>query len=304
MIVLLWLFALGSAAKAIGSPQNKQLLPVATIQYIKGFMPILSIADCIGSKQGLDGGPGTAPSTNGPGQAGSSNPPWTCSECSKYPSMQLVNIWNGRKLYDATAFLAVDNSSKRIYLSFRGTNDIQDVLADLSVSLVKAPEFGDDVRIHRGFYNAYRDSYKQISSGLLATVRAHPNYMVVVAGHSLGGALAAIYALKLITSRALQPSNMLVVTAGQPTVGNKGFAQVSTDKITNMYRLTRKEDIIPRIPFWLGYTQMGHEIYLDDYASNQVYTCSGIENPACSWGDPFRFVPGAHLDYFEKLGCS
>lgn len=283
-------------AQAVGQPQSKQLLDAATIQEIKSYMPLLSIADCIGATGGL-----VVPS---PSTSTKSTTPsaWSCTQCSTYPSMKLENIWNGRRIYDATAFLGVDDSQKKIYLMFRGSVDIQDVLADISVSMLPAPDFGGSgAKVHAGFYAAYRQSKNIIMPQVLSAFKSNPDYTLVVGGHSLGGALAALYALAL--SKSVPASNLSTVTAGQPTVGNMAFAQYATNQLKNMYRCARKGDYIAKLPFWNGYTQMGHEIYLEDYTKNLVYSCSGIENPACSWGDPLQYISGRHLDYFETLGC-
>jgi triacylglycerol lipase len=65
---------------------------------------------------------------------------------------------------------------------FRGTDDVSSVLADIDISMVDVPGLG---RLHAGFYAAV--------ATILPACQALPR-PTAIAGHSLGAAMAAIYA--------------------------------------------------------------------------------------------------------------
>jgi triacylglycerol lipase len=80
------------------------------------------------------------------------------------------------------------------------------------------------------------------------------------AGHSLGGAMAAVCAVRCKISPI--PSNpQAIFSYGAPRVGNRAYTSFLKVK---HYRWVNNNDIVARIPpRWLGYRHMGQEIYLN-----------------------------------------
>ncbi len=81
------------------------------------------------------------------------------------------------------------------------------------------------------------------------------NMTVRVTGHSLGGSIATIFALKL----AMMGYNVELVTFGSPRVGNEFFSEI-TDKALDgrIARFVNPGDFIPTVPFpWMGYKHVG-----------------------------------------------
>jgi triacylglycerol lipase len=63
-------------------------------------------------------------------------------------------------------------------------------------------------------------------------------------GHSLGGALANLYAIDLV--KAGYEVNMY--NFGQPRVGNKAYAAYASGLLKEQYRHTNYKDIVPHVP--------------------------------------------------------
>src|SRR5207249_44832 len=84
-----------------------------------------------------------------------------------------------------------------------------------------------------------------------------------IAGHSLGGALAAITAHRLVTE--LDAPVTAVYTFGMPRPGSPAFAG-AYDQRRGMctYRLVQGEDIVPTVaPSFLGFHHLGRYLHCD-----------------------------------------
>ncbi|MEI8213235.1 MAG: lipase family protein [Planctomycetota bacterium] len=135
----------------------------------------------------------------------------------------------------------------------RGTEPFtwEDLRADASAWTI-AHEVG---RVHRGFHQHVDLLWPDIEQALKENQRP-----VWFGGHSLGGAMAAVCAVRCKLSPI--PSNpQAIFTFGAPRVGNRAYASFLRIK---HFRWVNNNDIVPRIPpRWMGYHHMGREIYLN-----------------------------------------
>ncbi len=135
----------------------------------------------------------------------------------------------------------------------RGTEPTKwdDISADAKAWTI-ACEIG---RVHSGFHAHVDLLWPDIENHLRENQRP-----VWFAGHSLGGAMAAVCAVRCKLSPI--PSNpQAIFSFGAPRVGNRKYA--SFLKIRH-YRWINNNDIVPRTPpRLLGYHHMGREIYLN-----------------------------------------
>jgi len=74
------------------------------------------------------------------------------------------------------------------------------------------------------------------------------NYQVIFTGHSLGGAIATISSFYYIKNYKFEAENILI-TFGQPKVGNEYFAKELTSNLRQIYRIARPRDIATLFPF-------------------------------------------------------
>lgn len=166
-------------------------------------------------------------------------------------------------------------SKKSMYIiTFRGSSNNKDwklnlkygkIPYDKSIKITpNEPLPKDTPLIHRGF-NEYADIALQIkdSANTLITdiVLNDTNADVLVTGHSLGGAVATLYASRLL-DMGLDPERLKVITFGSPAVGNKEYVEKFQAKM-NLTRIVTNQDLIPSAFKTIGgYTQFGKLIKL------------------------------------------
>jgi hypothetical protein len=183
-----------------------------------------------------------------------------------------------------------------------------------------------------GFYTSWRHTRKEILPYIEKAMHDHPDYSLTLVGHSLGGAVATLASLELL-SRGYSPT---VTTFGEPRLGNQAFVDYvdmrfnlsSSGSISSnpshhrMRRITHISDPVPLLPLeeW-GYVPHGGEIFISKSdlppEALDIYHCDGPKDLACSsgplgdwekfpWGLPARFkmwqLLFAHRDYFWRLG--
>jgi pimeloyl-ACP methyl ester carboxylesterase len=263
-------------------------------------------------------------------------------------SLTFFKAWNTGPLFsDSCGFIALSHppSPARLIVAFRGTYSIANTIADLSTvpqEYVPYPGDGEqdghrgaeckNCSIHMGFYTSWQNTRNEILPYVESTMRAHPDYSLTLVGHSLGGAVAGLAGLELL-SRGYSPT---VTTFGEPRVGNQGMADYIDERFNlsrrmafgvhrkhqSFRRVTHMSDPVPLLPLeeW-GYEPHGGEIFIfkSDLPPNttDIYHCSGTRDDACSagaqgdwerfpWGLPTRFkmwqLLFAHRDYFWRLG--
>lgn len=119
-------------------------------------------------------------------------------------------------------------------LAFRGTDNIANWLTD--ASLVQVEDSAYPGKVHRGFAAALEQMWPGIRERLVA------GRGVWVTGHSLGGALASLAAVRLLAEGFTVPA---VYTFGSPRVGDvdfySGYSAVG-------YRVVNNDDIVPHVP--------------------------------------------------------
>jgi triacylglycerol lipase len=151
-----------------------------------------------------------------------------------------------------------------LLVAFRGTADLRDWLTDLDCELIRAGDF----RVHRGFHQAVRAVEPALDDSL---AQARPTRLWVT-GHSLGGALAKLWALRA-AGRGHAVAG--VYTFGQPRVGDAAFAAHYNSLLQDRsFRIVHADDVVPRLPWVLGrYRHAGHEVFFPSGASAPVLDC-------------------------------
>ncbi|KAG8622975.1 hypothetical protein KVT40_007951 [Elsinoe batatas] len=209
--------------------------------------------------------------------------PFTClSRCSGFPTFELITTWNtGPLLSDSCGYLALSHApaEKRIIVAFRGTYSLANTVLDLAtVKQEYVPYPGsddavdqkcDDCTAHMGFMRAWELTRDIVMPHIIALRASHPDYELVLVGHSLGGAVAAFAGLDL-ENRGWKPT---VTTFGEPRIGNDklaayfgrhfGLNGAQGDTGSRYRRVTHIDDPVPLLPLseW-GYAPHAGEIFI------------------------------------------
>ncbi|PWW72019.1 alpha/beta-hydrolase [Tuber magnatum] len=245
--------------------------------------------------------------------------PFQClSYCKDFPTFELKQTWNtGVTLQDSCGYVALSHppALPRIIVAFRGTYSVANAIADLSLTkqeYVPYPSRGrqekcEGCRVHSGFYESWSQSETIIGDIVDELVREYPDYKLTLAGHSLGGAVAALAGLDF-KGRGYSPT---VTTFGEPKVGNIALARFFNKKFTadTYRRVTHIHDPVPLVPLtqW-NYSQHAYEYYISapqlPYAREDIHLCEGSEDANCIAGGSSNTLQlfWAHRDYFHRMG--
>ncbi|KAL3430826.1 Alpha/Beta hydrolase protein [Aspergillus tetrazonus] len=236
--------------------------------------------------------------------------PFQClSHCGELKGFELINTWHtGPFLSDSCGYIALSHppSPKRIIVAFRGTYSIPNAIVDLSMYPQEYIPFSpgndtdgdapkcEDCWVHLGFMNAWRLTRTTILDTISAARDQYPDYALILVGHSLGGAVAALAG----TEMQLRGWEPVVTTFGEPRVGNKAFVdyldtvfrlESGNEREWKFRRVTHVNDPVPLIPLteW-GYEMHGGEIYIDrvelPFSVDDVRYCQGGSDPNCISG--------------------
>ncbi|KAJ5477237.1 Lipase A [Penicillium diatomitis] len=272
--------------------------------------------------------------------------PFQClSHCAEFPNLELIETWNtGILLSDSCGYVALSHSPgpKRIVVAFRGTYSITNTIIDLSAypqsyipyngqeddhnqdenlntghkdhtdghdstpTTIPQSLRCDNCTVHAGFMKSWLHTRPIILPIVFGALQTHPDYEIVLVGHSLGGAVATLAGLEM----RLKGWDPLVTTFGAPMVGNAQFARFldATFQIGNysdngndndvgdvnveksrIRRVTHVDDPVPLLPLqeW-GYAPHAAEIYIAKSglppSVEDVRICKGDEDRRCIAG--------------------
>jgi len=204
--------------------------------------------------------------------------------------------------HDTNGYVGYTSSQQTIYVSFRGSESIQNWVDNLDAVLTDYPLCGN-CEVHRGFYEAEQASIANVVSQVRALKSQFPSYSVIVTGHSLGAALATLTALDLVNQGV---SSVRLFNFGSPRVGNDEFVAYVDSKLGDRNRVTHHKDMVVHTPMHERFTHISGESYQADDAI-KLNTCSGYEDKDCSYQWHITNIDD-HLFYLGVVmgegGCS
>jgi len=162
-------------------------------------------------------------------------------------------------------------NKKSIIISFRGTSEFNDVLADIRTIQTNFPLGG---KVHKGFFEAYK-SIKSGDDGLKTFIeeltKDQEKRAIWITGHSFGGALAGLFFTDFENATGLY-------TFGAPRIGDKEFLQLTSGR--PMWRVENNQDIVITLPKSFGslnYGNLGYLIFFGEFGelydlTDSIYT--------------------------------
>lgn len=156
------------------------------------------------------------------------------------------------KATGSQAFAAYRQSDKTALVAFRGTqaDKFKDILGDIKFALTP---WTDATQAHSGFAERARALLPAVQAWLEREAADRRN--LLLAGHSLGAAIATLAATKL------QPARL--ITIGSPQVGDKAFAESLRD--ADCLRIVNCRDVVTRLPLPVDspwYAHAGRLLYV------------------------------------------
>jgi hypothetical protein len=183
-------------------------------------------------------------------------------------------------LIASTAYLVQSRCGRIVILCYRGTeptnltNWLGDAEVGSAASTLALADGATRVRVHAGFHRNVRATFADVTRALVAAAEgrslANPDERVdhalealYVTGHSLGGAMALLFALMISGSsrhQVLASRLRAVYTFGQPMALDAPPGLLPTLE-ARVFRHVLPRDPVPALPpaAWGGFTHIGRE---------------------------------------------
>ena len=177
----------------------------------------------------------------------------------------------------STAFLVQSRCGRVVVLCYRGTEatNLGNWLGDVDVDEEKLALGGAPLHVHAGFYRNVRATQWTVVEELTHALRGrslidpsrpvdHPLEALYVTGHSLGGAMALLFALSVSGTPehdAIAARLRAVYTFGQPMAVAEPVPDLAREVGGTLYRHVLPRDVIPALPpaQWGSFAHVGHE---------------------------------------------
>lgn len=188
--------------------------------------------------------------------------------------------------------------SKTIYLAYQGSKDVMDWMINAQFCFRQMS--GGVGRIHSGFdYANVNYNHEHILTIQNRINRFQPHH-IVFTGHSQGGAMAQLGAIKL--SQVLG-EKITVCTTGSPCIGDDRFATWAESQI-NHIRIQNDFDIITNINRWQGRHAVETLVHLqgeDRLVTTKDKSLPSTGGLAFPWLRPSAVKAHSPFEYERKL---
>ncbi|KAL9596309.1 MAG: hypothetical protein Q9179_004661 [Wetmoreana sp. 5 TL-2023] len=231
----------------------------------------------------------------------------TCAvgNCPLVQNDDVVSVYDSL-VTDVTGYVAVDNSRSLTVLAFRGSRSVRNFVADANFPATQT-DICPSCTAHAGFWNSWVEARPGVLAALKTAAASHPNNRVIVAGHSLGGAIADFAAADIRKSGVTAD----LYTYGAPRIAGAELSNFITNQNKGgNYRVTHKNDPVPRLPpLPLGFVHISPEYYISTPnnvvpTANDITKYTGSVNLLGNSGNnPLEIDLNAHGWYFGAVGA-
>lgn len=115
------------------------------------------------------------------------------------------------------------------------------------------------VFVHDGFYKVFESIAEDVLYQVHKLRAKYSTAHVIITGHSLGGAVAALCSFYFSTIKEIPVHELY--TFGEPRVGDSKFTVMIKEAIPHIYRVTHYRDVVPHLPQeWLGFEHVAQEV--------------------------------------------
>ena len=202
---------------------------------------------------------------------------WTCPSCTS--DNILVQVIENR---GSQSIIGVNKPTNAIFVAFRGSENFQNWINNMKISKTMPYSSYPDVAVEKGFYESYTYISSEIQECVLKLSANYNTNNVMITGHSLGGALAYLYAFDVMINL---PKTLIidsVITFGSPRVGNNLFVNLYNSYVIPSFRITHYYDIVPHVPEeLLGFQHVSEEVWYNEQ-NTEYKICADTESASCS----------------------
>jgi predicted lipase len=213
---------------------------------------------------------------------------------------EMKDIWNNstqeifRNVQDPPRFYSANGcqahswiQSGIFHLAIRGTEELNDVFADLNVRRTTLFDDDSSILVHTGFLNYFNSIKDHIEADIKASLNHF--HTIQVTGHSLGGAIATIasaYFGKMINMPESQKDEgqtnfktkdktkkrIVCYTIGSPRVGNTNFVNWFHTHVDESMRIANDDDPITLFPISCLYTHVSEALCVTDKCVKEIHS--------------------------------
>ncbi|KAJ1913429.1 hypothetical protein H4219_005222 [Mycoemilia scoparia] len=173
---------------------------------------------------------------------------WSCDNC-KLPVLNNTVVHATWDVFipPAQGFVATNDARKEIIIAAKGTKELFQFIMDTEMLMLTIFDkvFGSAGKAHLGFGRGFVSSKAHIYEVLPKLIHDHPDYSIVVTGHSLGGAMSSLAIRELYTLYPDIRDRLKLYTYGEPRVGDLAFADDFNSMKIPAYRIVNDADIVP-----------------------------------------------------------
>jgi predicted lipase len=213
---------------------------------------------------------------------------WSCPSCQYHPNFQLKGIYNNGSFH-GQCFTGYDPTRDQVVVSFRGSADLANWIADFDFLMMPYPESACvGCEVHTGFFQVYLELAADVLRDVRELLQSHPSAAVLVTGHSLGAAVSMHAGVDIARKVAGASDKTYVYNFGEPRLGNPAFAAWSAGILPagKQYRLTHASDPVPHLPpMDFGFLHAMHELWYNNNGNTTFKHCNDSrtsEDPHCS----------------------
>ena len=161
------------------------------------------------------------------------------NKCEKIPTLKEGSV------DDCEVYTVIYDNT--LLIIFRGTESISDVISDINI--IKDPLIiKNSTRtpmVHRGFLKQLESVNKHLENSIFEYIKTNPSGSIITCGHSLGGGIASIAALRY-TDKFEIPT--YCITFGSPRAGDTYFCEKFNENILLSIRVVDEDDPVSLIP--------------------------------------------------------
>ncbi|KAL3898881.1 MAG: hypothetical protein SGCHY_002432 [Lobulomycetales sp.] len=189
------------------------------------------------------------------------------------------------------AYATYNQGMNTIVVAFKGSSNAMNALQDLAswptdCEIRRNP----DIKVHFGIQAVYLSMRSSLREAFEQITARHQGAKIAITGHSLGGALASLFALEVAENYPNLVESTFLYTYGAPRIGNGLYAdQIVQAFGDRVFRVTHRHDIVTQMPttFMFGNNWQHFSVEYNVDSRFNIRRCRGREDRECSLRDKF-----------------